>query len=80
MMNDINEQISLVMSLKQRGFTPQQALEYLSRQNPHILEGVATLKNMAQGKNPQDFFMQLATQNGVSKENIQSLKQMFGIK
>ena len=68
------------MSLKQRGFTPQQALEYLSRQNPHILEGVATLKNMAQGKNPQDFFMQLATQNGVSKENIQSLKQMFGIK
>lgn len=80
MMNDINEQISLVMSLKQRGFTPQQALEYLSRQNPHILESVATLKNMAQGKNPQEFFMQLATQNGVSQENIQALKQMFGIR
>lgn len=80
MMNDINEQISLIMSLKQRGFTPQQALEYLSRQNPHILDGVATLKNMAQGKDINQFISQLAMQNGVSQENIQSLKQMFGIK
>lgn len=78
MQNNINEQISLVMSLKQQGMTPQQALQYLSKQNPHITEGIATLKNMAQGKNPQEFFMQLATQNGVSPQNIQALKQMFG--
>ena len=78
MQNNINEQISLIMSLKQQGMTPQQALQYLSRQNPHINEGIATLKNMAMGKNPQEFFMQLATQNGVSPQNIQALKQMFG--
>ena len=77
MQNNINEQISLVMSLKQQGYTPQQALAYLSRQNPHINEGIATLKNMANGKNPNEFFMQLARQNGVSAENIQALKQMF---
>lgn len=80
MQNNINEQISLIMSLKRQGMTPQQAFEYLSRQNPHIQENLAMLKNMAQGKNPQEFFMQLAMQNGISKDNIQALQQMFGMK
>lgn len=77
MQNNINEQISLVMSLKQQGMTPQQALQYLSRQNPHIQEGIATLKNMAQGKDINQFFAQLAMQNGVSQENLNALQQMF---
>lgn len=78
MQNNINEQISLVMSLKQQGYTPQQALQYLSRQNPHINEGIATLKNMAQGRDMKQFVTQLAMQNGVSQENIQALYKMFG--
>ena len=77
MQNNINEQISLVMSLKQQGYTPQQALAYLSKQNPHINEGIATLKNMAQGKDMKQFVTQLAMQNGVSQENLQALQQMF---
>ena len=78
MQNNINEQISLVMSLKQQGMTPQQALQYLSKQNPHITEGIATLKNMAQGRDMKQFFTQLAMQNGMSEQNIQALYQMFG--
>lgn len=77
MQNNINEQISLVMSLKQQGMTPQQALQYLSKQNPHITEGIATLKNMAQGRDMKQFVTQLAMQNGVSQENLQALQQMF---
>lgn len=77
MQNNINEQISLVMSLKQQGYTPQQALAYLSKQNPHINEGIATLKNMAQGRDMKQFVTQLAMQNGVSQENLQALQQMF---
>lgn len=65
------------MSLKQQGYTPQQALAYLSKQNPHINEGIATLKNMAQGKDMKQFVTQLAMQNGVSQENLQALQQMF---
>ena len=77
MQNNINEQISLVMSLKQQGYTPQQALAYLSKQNPHINEGIATLKNMAQGKNPKEFLTQLARQNGVNEQNMGMIMQLF---
>jgi hypothetical protein len=36
------------------------------------------LKNMSNGKSPQEFFSQLARQNGVSEQNMAQLMQMFG--
>ncbi len=78
MANNINEQISAIMSLKQRGMQPQQVMQMMLQQNPHLQQQLQTLQNMAQGQNPQQFVMQLAKQNGVNQENINAIMQMFG--
>jgi hypothetical protein len=39
---------------------------------------MSRLQNMAQGRNPQEFIMQLAKQGGVNEQNLQALQQMFG--
>lgn len=77
MVNNINEQISAIMSLKQRGMTPQQVMQMLVQQNPNIQQNIQTLQNMAQGRDMKQFVTQLAMQNGVSQENLQALQQMF---
>ena len=33
---------------------------------------------MANGRNPKEFIMQLARQNGVSPENMQGIMSLFG--
>lgn len=77
MQNGINEQISAIMSLKQRGMSPQQVMQMLVQQNPNIQQYMQTLQNMAQGRDMKQFVIQLAMQNGVSQENLQALQQMF---
>lgn len=78
MPNNINEQISAIMSLKQRGMQPQQVMQMMLQQNPQLQQQLQTLKNMSQGQDPKSFIVQLARQNGVSQENLQALQQMFG--
>ena len=77
MQNGINEQISAIMSLKQRGMTPQQVMQMMFQQNPQLQQQMQTLQNMAQGKNPRDFIMQLAKQNGANQNSINSIMQML---
>jgi hypothetical protein len=36
------------------------------------------LQNITKGKSPQEFFSQLAKQNGVNEKNMAQLMQMFG--
>ena len=36
------------------------------------------MQNMAQGRNPKEFLMQLARQNGVSEKNLQGLSRILG--
>ena len=64
--------------MKNAGRDPQQILQMMMQQNPQIQQSLAVLQNMAQGKNLQQFFSQLAKQNGVSEQNMQMLMQMFG--
>lgn len=80
MRNDINSVISQIMGLKQQGMTPQQVSQMLFSQNPQIQMVKTQLQNMAKGRNPQEFIMQLARQNGVSQENLQAMQNMFGNK
>ena len=68
------------MALKQQGMTPQAVVQMLFQQNPQLKMYQTQLKNMSNGRNPQDFIMQLAKQNGVSQENLQAIQNMFGKK
>ena len=78
MNNDINSRIQAIMQLKQKGFTPQSAMQMLMQRNPNYQIAMQRLTNMAQGRNMKDFVMQLARQNGVSQENLQAIQGLFG--
>ena len=78
MNNDINSRIQAIMQLKQKGFTPQSAMQMLMQRNPNYQQAIQRLQNMAQGRDMKDFVMQLARQNGVSQENLQAMQNMFG--
>ena len=78
MNNDINSRIQAIMQLKQKGFTPQSAMQMLMQRNPNYQIAMQRLTNMAQGRDMKDFVMQLARQNGVNEENLQAIKGLFG--
>lgn len=80
MNNNANAIISQIMSFKQQGMTPQAVAQMMFQQNPQLKMYQTQLQNMAGGKNPQEFVMQLARQNGVSQENLQAMQNMFGKK
>ena len=77
MQNGINEQISAIMSLKQRGMSPQQVMQMMLQQNPQLQQQMQTVKNMMNGKNPKEFVTQLAKQNGVDNQGVQMIMQLF---
>lgn len=77
-MNDINQTLQNIFAMKNAGRNPQQLLQMLMQQNPQMQQMMATMQNMARGKSPQEFFTQLAKQNGVNEQNMNILKQMFG--
>lgn len=77
MNNDINSRIQAIMQLKQKGFTPQSAMQMLMQRNPNYQIAMQQLQNMAQGRDMKSFVMQLARQNGVSQENLQAMQEMF---
>lgn len=78
MNNDINARIQAIMQLKQKGLTPQSAMQMLMQRNPNYKLAMQRLNNMAQGRNMKDFVMQLARQNGVNQENLQAIQSLFG--
>ena len=77
MNNDINSVISQIMALKKQGKNPQAVMQMLFNQNPQYQQMATQLKNMAGGRNPQEFVMQMARQNGVSQENLQAMQELF---
>lgn len=77
MQNDINSIIQELITLKNQGRNPNAIRQMLIQKNPQYQQMVVQLQNMAQGRSPQEFIMQLARQNGVNEQNLQALSQMF---
>lgn len=48
------------------------------QQNPQLQQTLTQMKNMANGRNPRDFIMQLARQNGADELSLQMIGEMFG--
>lgn len=76
-MNGMNNFIQQVITWKNQGKTPQQVMQMLTQQNPQLMQTANQLRNMANGRNPQEFVMQLAKQNGATEENLQMISQLF---
>ena len=77
MNGNINDNIQQIMALKNKGMTPQAVMKMLMQQNPQLQQTLTQMKNMANGRNPRDFVMQLAKQNGADDISLQMIGQMF---
>ena len=74
---NINQSLQSIFAMKNAGRNPQQILQLLIQQNPQIQNTLYTLQNMSQGRNPREFFAQLAKQNGVNEQNMAQIMAMF---
>lgn len=74
---DINQTIQSILQMRNAGQNPQMIMQMLLQRNPQYQQLLTQMQNMAQGRNPRDFIMQLAKQNGVSEQNINAIRQMF---
>ena len=77
MNNNINNAISQIMAFKKQGMTPQAVMQMLFNQNPQYQQMATQLKNMAGGRNMNEFVMQMARQNGVTEENLKNMQDLF---
>lgn len=75
--NDFNAFLQNLMSFKQSGKNPAQLMQMIMQRNPQYNQLMTTLQNMAQGRSPKEFIMQLAKQNGISEQNIQQMLQIM---
>lgn len=67
-----------IIQFYKSGRNPQ---ELMGRFMPNNLEQMKQkMQNMAQGRSPAEFILQLARQNGASEQNLQGLAQILGAK
>ena len=76
--NDINQTIENIVAFYDRGGNPQQVMQTLMQNNSQMGQMQTQLQNMAQGRSPKEFLLQLARQNGVSEKNLQGLARILG--
>lgn len=75
-MGDINSMLEQIIQFYNSGRNPQ---ELMQRFVPNNLEQMKQkMQNMAQGRSPAEFIMQLARQNGASEQNLNGLAQILG--
>lgn len=77
MNGNINHTLQQIFNLKNAGRNPKHILQTLIQANPQTAQALQILKNMANGKDPRQFFSQLAMQNGVDENNLNMIMQMF---
>ncbi len=70
-MGDINSMLEQIIQFYNSGRNPQ---ELMQRFVPNNLEQMKQkMQNMAQGRSPAEFIMQLARQNGASEQNLKGI-------
>lgn len=77
---DINQRIERIIALYNSGGNPQQIMQNMMQQNPQMGQMQTQMQNMAQGRSPKEFILQMAKQNGVSEKNIEGLARILGAK
>lgn len=78
MSNNINYVIEQIIAMYDKGANPKQFMQSMMQQTPQMGQMQSQLQNMAQGRSPQEFILQIARQNGVSDKNVQELSRILG--
>ena len=76
---DINQTIEALVNLYDGGKRPQDIMQMIG-QNNNIGQMKTQIQNMAQGRTPTEFILQIAKQNGATEQNLQHLARMLGVK
>lgn len=79
-MNDLNAQIEQIIALYDSGGDPNKVMNNIIQKNPMVNQLGTQYKNMSQGRDPKEFLLQLAKQNGVTEQNLQGLARILGVK
>ena len=78
-MNDINSVLQQIIAIYDSGGNPQQLMGIVSH-NGNINQMKSQIQNMAQGRSPAEFILQIARQNGANEQNLQGLARILGAK
>lgn len=78
--NNGNNPFSAMMQFMKNGGNPQQAMQMLMQKNPKTGKMLTQLQNMANGRSPKQFAMDLAKQKGVDIKDVEDFAQMIGAK
>lgn len=79
-MSDLNTTLQQIISMYDNGGNPQQLMQNMVQQGTPIEQIKLQMQNMAQGRSPMEFIMQIAKQNGVSEQNLQGIARILGAK
>ena len=77
MNNQLNTTLQSIAIAKKQGKNPQIIMNTILQQNPQVRQTLTQLQNMAQGRNPKEFIMQLARQNGIEEATLSMISEMF---
>ena len=75
--NQLNSVLQNIAMAKKQGKNPKMIMNMIMQQNPQMQQTLTQLQNMVGNRNPRDFFMQLARQNGVEETTLAMLGEMF---
>jgi len=73
----LNQTLQYIAMAKKQGKNPQMIMNAMLQQNPQMQQQLTQLKNMANGRNPKEFIMQMAMQNGVEASTIEIINQIL---
>ena len=81
MNNLINQRVEMILSMANKGMTPQEVMKrVMGNAMPQQIKTMETqLTNMTKGKSVNDFILQALKDQGLSEQNAQGLAKLMGI-
>lgn len=73
----LNQTLQYIAMAKKQGKNPQMIMNAMLQQNPQMQQQLTQLKNMVGNRNPREFFMQMAMQNGVEASTIEIINEIL---
>lgn len=73
----LNQTLQYIAMAKKQGKNPQMIMNTMLQQNPQMQQQLTQLKNMANGRSPREFIMQMARQNGVEEATLAIISELF---
>lgn len=74
----LEQTLQYIALAKKQGKNPQMIMNAMLQQNPQMQQQLTQLKNMANGRSPREFVMQMAMQNGLQASTIEIINEILG--